>query len=95
MVFDGVGSQHQVEPRPVDSDTATVVFIQRRDRDSYGEGFEGDGSSGYFIFQVGNRFFKKSFHESSFNEMDLDFWDDPIEVFGEVKTEITFIPKER
>ena len=96
LVFQGVGSKHTVKPLPVTEDEATVVFIQRRPRDEDGEGYEG-GAICYVIFQVGNRFFKKEFSEGSFNENDLYFWENsPVEeVFGEVQTTITFVPKER
>lgn len=95
MVYGGVGSTHAVKPLPVTEDTATVVEVRRRDRDSYGEGYEGDREA-YIIFQVGNRFFKKNFWESSFNTDDIDFFDDDIEeVYGEVITTIAFRPKER
>jgi hypothetical protein len=94
MVFGGVGSTHKVKPLPVTEDTATVVELRRRERDRYGEGFEGDGGC-YVIFQVGNRFFKKKFWESSYSENDVNFYNDEVEeVFGEVKTVTTFIPKE-
>jgi hypothetical protein len=96
MVLEGVGSQHPVKPIPLTEDTATVVEVRRRARDDDGEGYEGDGGNCYIIFQVGNRFFRKWFSEGSFNEYDLYFWNNEVEeVFGEVKVQMTFIPKER
>lgn len=95
LVLDGVGSKHEVKPLPVTSDTATVVAIRRRLRDEDGEGYEGDWGNCYVIFQVGDRFFKKTFSEGSFNDRDLYFYDDVEEVFGEVVTTIAFRPKER
>jgi hypothetical protein len=93
MVYEGVASTHKVKPLPVTEDTATVVEVVRRARDSYGEGYEGEGS-GYLIFQVGNRYFKKTFYESSYSD-EITFWDNDVEeVFGQVKTVMTFIPKE-
>lgn len=96
MVFDGLGSTHKVKPVPVTEATATVVEVRRRARDEDGEGYEGDWGNSYVIFKVGNRFFKKSFSEGSFNDRDLYFYDDDVEeVYGEVKTVMTFIPRER
>lgn len=93
MVYGGVGSTHSVSPLPVTEDIATVVHVERRARDSYGEGYEGEGA-GYLIFQVGTRFFKKNFYESSYHD-EITFWDDDVEeVKGEVKTVMTFVPKE-
>lgn len=90
LVFQGVGSKHQVKPLPVTEDTATVVDIRRRERDDDGEGYEGDWGTCYVIFQVGDRFFRKSFSESSFNENDLWWNDDIEEVQGEVTTTTVF-----
>jgi hypothetical protein len=93
MVDNGVGSTHTVKPISMTEDTATVVFIKRRDRDRYGEAYEGDNEC-FLIFQVGNRFFKQKFGESSYHDDEFYFYDAPEEVFGEVKTVITFVPKE-
>ena len=93
MVLGGVGSTHKVTPLATTEETATVVEVKRRERDSYSEGYEGEGG-GYVIFQVGDRFFKKEFYESSFNEY-FSFWDDDVEeVYGEVRSVMTFVPKE-
>ena len=95
LVNQGVGSTHTVKPISTNEEVATVVEIKRRERDSYGEAYEGEGDA-YVIFQVGSRFFRKKFWESSYNEYDLTFWDDePEEVFGQVKTTTIFVPKER
>lgn len=94
LVFGGVGSKHEVKPEAVVGTEATVVEVVRRARDSYGEGYEGD-SGGYVIFQVGDRFFRRNFSESSFDESELFWWADVEEVFGEVETTIAFRPKER
>lgn len=95
LVFEGVGSKHKVKPLPVTEDEAIVVEIVRRERDSDGEGYESDNGNCYVIFQVGNRFFKKSFSESSFDENEIWFYGDNVdEVFGTVETTIAFRPKE-
>lgn len=93
LVLQGVGSKHEMTPTPVKADTATVVDIARRARDDDGEGFEGEGGNCYVIFQVGDRFFKRTFNEGSFSEYDLYWWSDVEEVYGEVETTIKFRPK--
>lgn len=93
MVFNGVGSKHTVEPLPTTGSVATVVDLKRRERDEDGEGYESDRNRGYVVFQVGDRFFKRSFGESSFNQNELYWWGDIEEVFGEVTTTIAFKPK--
>ena len=93
MVFDGVGSKHAVRPVAPTSTEATVVEVVRRERDSYGEGYEGDSGNCYVIFQVGDRFFKRAFYESSYSDADISWWDDVVEVFGEVVVTTAFRPK--
>jgi hypothetical protein len=75
---------------------ATVIDVHRRARDPWGEAFQGEEEC-YIIFQTDDgRFFKKTGYESSYDENDID-WDDEYyvvrEVFGEVKTVTTFVPK--
>jgi hypothetical protein len=90
FVLNGVGSKHEVEPVPTTGFTATVVDLRRRERDEDGEGYEGGDPNCYVIFQVGDRFFRRYFSESSFDENELWWYKDVEEVFGEVKTTTTF-----
>jgi hypothetical protein len=91
-MFDaGLGTSHKVIPVATGTD-ATVVEVKKRAYDErYGEYFQGDDEV-YIIFQVGNRFFKKTGTMDSYDE---NFsWDGPVvEVFGTTKTVTVFVPK--
>jgi hypothetical protein len=90
-MFDaGLGTSHKVIPVNLGTD-ATVVEVKKRETDHYGEYYQGDDEV-YIIFQVGDRFFKKTGTMDSYDE---DFsWDGPVvEVFGSTKTVTVFVPK--
>jgi hypothetical protein len=86
----GVGSTHKVVPLAQGTE-ATVLEVHERPSDNYGEYFQGDDEV-YIIFQVGDRFFKKTGRMDSYDE--ILTWDGPVtEVFGTTKTVTVFVPK--
>jgi len=91
-MFDGgVGTTHKVVPVATGTD-ATVVEVKTRTVDTrYGEYLQGDDEV-YVIFQVGDKFFKKTGTMDSYDE---NFsWDGPVvEVFGTTKTVTVFVPR--
>ena len=93
-LFDGgLGATHKVAPVATGTD-ATVVEIHTRAWDErYSEYVQGDDEV-YIIFQVGDRFFKKTGTMSSYDE--VFSWDGPVvEVFGTTKTVTVFVPMGR
>lgn len=87
----GLGSSHKVIPVATGTD-ATVVEVKTRAYDErYGEYLQGDDEV-YVIFQVGDKFFKKTGTMSSYDE--VFSWDGPVvEVFGTTKTVTVFVPR--
>lgn len=51
--------------------TLTHAYFSPRERDSYGEAYEGEGEC-YLIFEVDGKFFKKHGYESSYDS-DVDW----------------------
>lgn len=85
----GAGTVHKVAP--VDQSlNATILEVRSRPKDPEGEAYQYDDEC-YIIFQVGDRFFKKTGTESSYDEE--RYWDGPVvEVFGTTKTVTVFVP---
>jgi hypothetical protein len=91
-MFDaGLGSTHKVVPLAQGTE-AKVVEVRNRPKDGYyDEYLQGDDEI-YVIFQVGDRFFKKTGTLSSYDE--IRTWDGPVtEVFGTTKQVTVFVPK--
>jgi hypothetical protein len=90
MFRSGLGSKHNVVPLAQGTE-ATVVEVHNRPTDGYGDYLQSEDEI-YVIFQVGNRFFKKTGRMDSYDE--IRSWDGPVtEVFGTTKTVIVFVPK--
>lgn len=90
-LFDGgVGSTHKVTPLSTTVD-CEVLEIHARPRDRWGEAEQGEDEC-YIIFRVGDRFFKKTGFESSYDE-DRSWNGDVTEVFGSTKTITIFEPR--
>jgi hypothetical protein len=90
MFTRGLGSQHKVVPLAQGTE-AIVVERHERPTDGYGDYLQSDDEI-YVIFQVGDRFFKKTGRMDSYDE--IRTWDGPVtEVFGETKQVTVFVPK--
>lgn len=88
----GVGTTHKVVPVATGTD-AVILEVHGRPKDQYGEAMQGDEEC-YIIFQVGDRFFKKTGYEDSYDEERT--WNGPVvEVFGTTKTVTVFVPAGR
>lgn len=87
----GLGSTHDVVPQATGTKATVVEVKSRAYNEGYGEYVQGDDEV-YVIFQVEDRFFKKTGSMSSYDEVYA--WDGPVtEVFGHTKSITVFVPK--
>lgn len=75
------------------TDTTTAVLVSKTERetDSYGDFIQGEGEVS-MVFQVGDRFFKKTGYQGSYD--DERSWDGGVsEVFPVERTVVTYVSK--
>lgn len=70
---------------------AELVEFQNRPKDRWDEPIQGEDEC-HIIFKVGDRYFKKTGHESSYDEV-ISWNGDVVEVFAETKTVYEFRTK--
>ena len=83
--WDHLSAGRSIQVAPLNETVqAEYVSFKDRDKDSYGDYYQGDDTV-YVIFKVGDRFFKKIGYKSSYSEQMT--WDgECIEVFPKTKT---------